>query len=235
MDLKDKIYLDNAATTPMLEEVIYEMIPFMRIAFGNASSTHSFGREGKAAIELSRKKIASILHCNASEIIFTSSGTEANNLAVYMAVNALKCQSIITAKTEHNAVLNAVRSYSDAVNIEYVKLDDKGNIDLLHLEELLSAHPKAFISLMSANNEIGTLLQSDKIQDLADKYSAHFHSDSVQSIGHFPIDLRNDKHVHFLTASAHKFHGPKGIGFLFIRKGTKVLSQLKGGPQEREL
>ena len=235
MDIKEKIYFDNAATTPMLEEVMYEMIPYMRIAYGNPSSTHSFGRETKAAIELARKKIAGYLNCKSSEIIFTSGGTEANNLAIYSAVHSLKVEAIITAKTEHKAVLNAVKSYQEILPVLYVDVDKKGVVDLKHLEFLLQSHPNAFVTLMHGNNEIGSILPLEEINELVGKYKAYFHSDAVQTIAHYNIDLNALKNIHFLSSSAHKFHGPKAIGFLFIRKGVKAVSQIKGGPQEREL
>ena len=163
MDIKEKIYFDNAASTPMLEEVMFEMIPYMRIAYGNPSSTHSFGRETKSAVELSRKKIAGILKCNASEITFTSGGTEANNLAFFIAVKALKVDAIITAKTEHKAVLNTVKSYQDQLPVFYVDVDKEGCVNLNHLETLLAENPHSLVSLMHANNEIGTLLPIQKI------------------------------------------------------------------------
>jgi cysteine desulfurase len=235
MDIKEKIYFDNAASTPMLEEVMYEMIPYMRIAYGNPSSTHSFGRETKSAIELCRKKIAGMLNCKGSEITFTSGGTEANNLAFYIAVNSLDVKAIITAKTEHKAVLNTARSYQEQIPVFYVDIDKEGTVDLDHLERLLAENPNSLLSLMHANNEIGTLHPIQKINELVSKYNGYFHTDAVQSFAHYPIDLNQLSNVHFLSASAHKFHGPKGIGFLYIKKGTKSLSQLKGGPQEREL
>ena len=235
MDIKEKIYFDNAATTPMLEEVMYEMIPYMRIAYGNPSSTHSFGRETKSAIELSRKKISGYLNCKSSEIVFTSGGTEANNLAIHSAVHSLKVEAIITAKTEHKAVLNAIKSYQDLLPIFYVDVDKKGVIDLKHVESLLKSHPNSLLSLMHANNEIGTILPLEEINELVGKYKAYFHTYAVQTIGHYKIDLNELKNIHFLSASAHKFHGPKAIGFLFIRKGVKAVSQIKGGPQEREM
>jgi cysteine desulfurase len=235
MDIKEKIYFDNAATTPVLEEVMYEMIPYLRIAYGNPSSTHSFGREAKSILELTRKNIAKRLSCNASEIIYTSGGTEANNLAFHMAVSGLGIDTIITSKTEHKAVLNAVKNYGDTINIIYLNLNKKGEIDLKELEELLQKHPKSLVSLMLANNEIGTLLPLKEVNELLHKYSIPFHTDAVQFIGHYELNLKDFSTITFLSASAHKFHGPKGIGFLYIKKGTAVHSMLKGGPQEREL
>lgn len=235
MDIKEKIYFDNAATTPVLEEVLYEMIPYMRIAYGNPSSTHSFGRETKAAIELSRKSIAKTINANASEIIFTSGGTEANNLALHIAVNSIGVDTIITAKSEHKAVLNTVKKYKDSHTIKYVNLTSEGQVDLDHLKSLLEKHPNSLVSLMMANNEIGTLLSIKEVNDLVGEYNCYFHTDAVQIIGHYKIDLKELNNTTFLSASAHKFHGPKGAGFLYIRKGTKVESLLKGGAQEREL
>ena len=235
MDIKEKIYFDNAATTPLLEEVMYEMIPYMRVAYGNPSSTHSFGRESKAAIEMARKQIAKELHCNASELIFTSGGTEANNLSFHIAVRELKVDAIITAKTEHKAVLNAAKKYSEQVEVHYVKTDSEGRIDFQDLESLLAAHPKCLLSLMLANNEIATLLDIKKLNDLLGKHPVYFHTDAVQYLGHYSLDLSSLKHITFMSASAHKFHGPKGVGFLYIRKGTPVNAQLRGGSQEREL
>lgn len=235
MDIKDKIYFDNAASTPMLEEVMFEMFPFMRLAYGNPSSTHSFGREAKAAIELSRKSIAKSINCKSTEIIFTSGGSESNNLAIHSAVQALDIDCIISSKTEHSAILNTLKSYNDSLEIIYVKVDKRGIVDLQHLEELLKSHPKSLLSLMHANNEIGTLLPIKKINALVGKYGVFFHTDAVQTIGHYTIDLSLLENIHFLSASAHKFHGPKGIGFLYIKKGTAATSLIKGGPQEREL
>lgn len=235
MDIKDKIYFDNAASTPMLEEVIFEMFPFMKVAYGNPSSTHSFGREAKAAIELSRKSIARMIHCKPSEIIFTSGGSESDNLAVHAAVKALDINCIITAKTEHNAILNTVKSYNSSLNVLYVNINKHGVIDLEHLENLLRSNPKSLLTLMHANNEIGNLLPIEKVNTLVGKYGVFFHTDAVQTIGHYTVDLSKLENLHFLSASAHKFHGPKGVGFLFIKKGTAALSLIKGGAQEREL
>ena len=235
MDIKEKIYFDNAASTPILEEVMYEMIPYMRIAYGNPSSTHSFGREAKSAIEISRKNIARILNCKPAEIIFTSGGTESNNLAIHSAVSALDIKTIISAKTEHKAILKTIESYSDTLNILYVDINSKGEVDLSHLENLLKENPKSLLTLMHANNEISTILPIEKVNDLVAKYDVYFHTDAVQTFCHYKIDLSDLKNIQFLSASAHKFHGPKGIGFLFIRKGTKAISMIKGGAQERQL
>lgn len=235
MDIKDKIYFDNAASTPMLEEVIFEMFPFMKVAYGNASSTHSFGREAKAAIELARKSIAKLLNCRPAEIVFTSGGSESNNLAIHIAINALEIDCIITSKTEHKAILNTVKSFSESIEVCYVKVDKEGVIDLEHLEELLQAHPNSLLTLMHANNEIGNILPIERINSLVGKYGVYFHSDAVQTVAHYTIDLSQLENLHFMSASAHKFHGPKGVGFLYIKKGTPIASLIKGGAQEREL
>ena len=235
MDLKKSIYLDNAATTPLLPEVKEAMLPFLDQVFGNPSSTHSFGRQAKSAMELARKRIAQHLQVSPSEIYFTSGGTEANNMALNLAVDNLKIGTIITSPIEHHSVLHTAESLRDKVKLLYVKIKKDGGVDLGHLEELLQENPKSFISLMHANNEIGNLLPIEKVSRLAENYKSIFHSDAVQTIGHYQIDLKELNHLHFLSASAHKFHGPKGIGFLFIRNGFNLKPFLKGGPQEREL
>lgn len=235
MDLKKAIYLDNAATTPLLPEVKDAMLPFLGPVFGNPSSTHSFGRKAKAAMELARKEIANLLNANPAEIYFTSGGTEANNMGLNLAIDNLNIKTLITSLIEHHSVLHTAERLKGKVKLEYVKLKNDGEIDLDHLEELLQGNPHSFISLMHANNEIGNLLPIDKVSQLAEKYGAIFHSDAIQTVGHYQIDLEKLNHVHFLSASAHKFHGPKGIGFLFIRNGLRLKPFLKGGPQEREL
>jgi cysteine desulfurase len=235
MDINKGIYLDNAATTRLLPEVKEAMLPYLDEVFGNPSSTHSFGRQAKAAMELARKEIALIIGASPGEIYFTSGGTEANNMALNLAVDNLDIRVIITSPLEHHSVLHTVEGLKDKVKVRYVKLKDEGEIDLNHLEELLQKNSNSIISLMHANNEIGNLLSLKKVSQLAEKYEAIFHSDAVQTVGHSKINLENLSHVHFLSASAHKFHGPKGIGFLFIRKGFKLKAFIKGGPQEREL
>ena len=235
MDLNKGIYLDNAATTPLLPEVKEAMLPFLGPVFGNPSSTHSFGRQAKAALELARKEIAHLICANPGEIYFTSGGTEANNMALNLAIDNLEIKTLITSPIEHHSVLHTVEGLKDKVKLQYVRLKNDGEIDLEHLEELLQANHRSFISLMHANNEIGNLLPIKKVSQLAEKYEAIFHSDAVQTVGHYQIDLEKLNHVHFLSASAHKFHGPKGIGFLFIRSEFNLKPFLKGGAQEREL
>lgn len=235
MDLKNRIYLDNAATTPLLPEVKEAMLPYLNGIFGNPSSTHSFGREAKSAIELARKNIALILHASPGEIYFTSGGTEANNMAINMAVDNLNIDTLITSPIEHHSVLHTAEALKNKVNLKYVKLKANGAIDLEDLEKLLSENPSSLISLMHANNEIGNLLPIKKVSRLAEKYGAFFHSDAVQTAGHYKINKEAIGSIHFLSASAHKFHGPKGVGFLFIRHGLRLKPFIKGGPQEREL
>jgi cysteine desulfurase len=229
------IYLDNAATTSMHAEVIEVMQTSMLENFGNPSSTHQFGRKAKATVETARKNIAKHFNVSAAEIIFTSSGTEADNLILYNAVLNLGVRRIITSKIEHHAVLHTCDflKESEKIFVEYVDVDVFGNIDVLHLETLLtSSKEKTLVSLMMINNEIGNLLPLNKIAELCKKNNALFHSDTVQAIGHYKIDLQATM-VDFMVASAHKFHGPKGVGFAFFRKGFGILPMLHGGDQEK--
>lgn len=230
-----KVYLDNAATTQVREEVIERMQEALAQNFGNPSSTHSFGRSAKTAIEQARKTVAKYLNAQASEIIFTSGGTEADNMILRSAVRDLGVKTIITSRIEHHAVLHTAEALADQYNIklEFVRLDECGNPDYGHLEELLEeSDGKVLVSLMHVNNEIGNLLDADRVAELCEKHGALFHSDSVQSIGHFPWDVQQTK-VHFLAAAAHKFHGPKGVGFAYIRKNTGLQPLIIGGAQER--
>jgi cysteine desulfurase len=229
------IYLDNAATTSMYAEVIEVMQTSMVENFGNPSSIHQFGRKAKATVETARKNIAKHFNVSAAEIIFTSSGTEADNLILYNAVLNLGVRRIITSKIEHHAVLHTCDflKESEKISIEYVNVDVFGNMDALHLEALLTASKeKTLVSFMMINNEIGNLLPINKIVDLCKKNNALFHSDTVQAIGHYKIDLQATM-VDFIVASAHKFHGPKGVGFAFFRKGFGILPMLHGGDQEK--
>jgi|TARA_B110000902_G_scaffold228747_1_gene269049 cysteine desulfurase len=229
------IYLDNAATTSMYAEVIEVMQTSMAENFGNPSSTHQFGRKAKATVETARKNIAKHFNVSAAEIIFTSSGTEADNLILYNAVLNLGVRRIITSKIEHHAVLHTCDFLKESkkISIEYVNVDVFGNMDALHLETLLTASKeKTLVSLMMINNEIGNLLPINKIAELCKKNNALFHSDTVQAIGHYKIDLQATM-VDFIVASAHKFHGPKGVGFAFFRKGFGILPMLHGGDQEK--
>ena len=226
-----KIYLDNAATTPMAPEVIEEMTKVMKNNFGNPSSTHAFGREAKGVIEVARRKIAKLINAEPKELIFTSGGTEADNMAISCAVNDLGVTRVISSPIEHHAVGHCIEG-DQPFEVDYVRLSDTGAVDLEHLEELLKKDAKTLVSLMHANNEIGTLLEVDKVSALCKKYKAYFHSDTVQTMGHYKIDVQSFG-ADFLTCSAHKFHGPKGIGFLYVSKELKVSPMIQGGAQER--
>ncbi len=229
-------YLDNAATTPLDKEVLDEMLPFMTEFFGNPSSTHQMGRKSKAAIEKSRRIIAKNLNCLPSEIFFLSGGTEADNLALISSVVDQKGKRIILSPIEHPAVLLTAEKLQKEKNVQldYVKLLPEGKVDLSHLEELLQKPVKTLVSLMHGNNEIGTLLPLKKVSELCQKYEAIFHSDTVQTMAHYSFDLQKIN-VHFITGSAHKFHGPKGIGFLYVNKNHNVSPIIVGGGQERKL
>ncbi len=229
------IYFDNAATTYMYDEVIDVISDAMKSNFGNPSSTHQFGRKAKVALEKARKSIASVFGVASSEIIFTSSGTEGNNLVLNNAVKNLGVKRIITSKIEHHAVLNVVENLEKENNLEvkYVSLDDKGIIDLNELETLLSEdNDRTLVSLMMVNNEIGNVLPYEKVSKLCNQYNALFHTDAVQAVGHLDIDLKKNV-IDFLVASAHKFHGPKGVGFVYSKKNHVMKPMLLGGNQER--
>ena len=234
--LMNSIYLDNAATTQVRDEVIDKMASVLKSCYGNASSTHGFGRSSKSIIESCRKRIAAHFNALASEIVFTSGGTEADNLVLQSAVRDLKVTHIITSKIEHHAVLHTVDQLASeyGISISYVEVLANGTIDYKHLESLLKSTQKTLVSLMHVNNEIGTILDLQKVADLCQTNAALFHTDSVQSVGHYPIDLQKIP-LDFLAASAHKFHGPKGIGFSYIRKNLGLKPQILGGTQERGL
>ena len=230
-----KVYLDSAATTQMRDEVIERMITVMKENYGNPSSSHAFGRSSKSLIENARKTVAGFLNVSASEIIFTSGGTEADNLALNSAVRDLGVKRIISSRIEHHAVLYTVNQLQDCfgVEIEYVDLDECGQIKTGHLEELLKGSDvKTLVSLMHVNNEVGNLLDIGKVGKLCKENNALFHCDTVQSIGHFELDL-SQVPVDFTAVSAHKFHGPKGVGFAFIRKNSGLKPLIFGGEQER--
>ncbi len=228
------VYLDNAATTPIREEVIQVMTHVMKHHYGNASSSHSFGRSSKALIEKSRKTIAGYLNVSAGEILFTSGGTEADNLVLRSAVRDLKVTHIITSKIEHHAILHTAQQLQKEYNISisFVNIDKNGTIDYAHLEKLLATEEKTLVSLMHVNNEIGNILDMKRVANLCKAHKALFHSDTVQSVGHFPLNLQEIP-IDFLAASAHKFHGPKGVGFVFIRKNSGLKPLIFGGEQER--
>lgn len=230
------VYLDNAATTALRPEVVEVITDILNNNFGNASSSHSYGRTSKSLIEACRKEIASYFKVLSAEIIFTSGGTEADNLVLLSAARDLGISHIITTKIEHHAVLYTVqyleRHYG--IKVSYLKLDSNGNIDISELENLLLENPKSLVSLMHINNEIGNILDIEKIAMICKANNALFHSDTVQSVGHFPIDLSQIP-VDFMAASAHKFHGPKGVGFCFVRKNSGLQPISFGGEQERGL
>ncbi|WP_282090283.1 cysteine desulfurase family protein [Aquimarina algiphila] len=230
-----KVYFDNAATTQLRPEVITKMVSVLEEDFGNPSSTHGYGRSAKNHIEHARKNIASRLGVSASEIIFTSGGTEADNLVINSAVRDLGVRHIITSKIEHHAVLHTVQEIETRTeaSVSYVSVQKNGAIDYEHLESLLDkSNDKTLVSLMHINNEVGTMLDIERVGDLCKKYNALFHSDMVQSIGHYEVDF-NKIHVDFTAVSAHKFHGPKGVGFAYIRKNSGLKPLIFGGEQER--
>lgn len=231
-----KVYLDNAATTPIHPEVIDEMVAMMKNQFGNPSSIHAFGREVRSAIENARKRVAKLLKTSPSEIFFTSGGTEANNMAIRCSIHDLNIKHAISSPIEHHAVLHTLEDLAGQglIKLSLVKLDDKGRIDLNDLEQLLKNNERSLVSLMHANNEIGTLLPIKKVGELCRKYDAVFHSDTVQTMGHFPHDL-SQLQVDFITCAAHKFHGPKGVGFIYINNRIKIKPLITGGAQERNM
>uniref|UniRef100_UPI004047224B cysteine desulfurase family protein n=1 Tax=Algoriphagus sp. TaxID=1872435 RepID=UPI004047224B len=230
------VYLDNAATTPMDDRVIEAMLPFMRGHYGNPSSVHSHGREVRSAIEKARKKVAELLHTSSSEIFFTSGGTEADNTALVCGVESHHISHAITSPLEHHAVLHTLEMLAKKGKIQLSILDvnDKGEINMQQLESLLQANPKSLVSLMQGNNEIGNLNDLERIGTLARTYDAFFHSDTVQTMGHYAHDL-SQLPVDALVAGAHKFHGPKGVGFLYVRKDKKIHPFIHGGAQERNM
>lgn len=233
----ERIYLDNAATTPLDKEVLDAMMPYLTDRFGNPSSIYSYGRETRLAIETARKTVGKILNAHPGEIFFTSGGTESNNTAIAAAIHDLDCRHIISSPIEHHAVLHTVEHYGCEQDVSYsfVKLLPNGHVDLNDLEEQLSSQEKrCLVSLMHANNEIGNVLDIDAVGNLCKKYNAIFHSDCVQTVGHYPIDLRKTP-VHFISASAHKFHGPKGVGMLYVNDNVKIHPLIFGGAQERNM
>ena len=232
-----RIYFDNAATTALDPEVLEAMMPYLTEKFGNPSSVYSYGRETKMAIESARKSVAKILNCTPGEIFFTSGGTESSNTAIHAAIRDLGCTHIISSPIEHHATLHTVEHLAKAENIplSFVQLADKGHIDMADLERLLAGHNgKTLVTLMHANNEIGNLLKVKAVAELCQKYGAIFHSDMVQTIGHYPVDLQQIP-VHFVSAAGHKFHGPKGIGILYVNGSVKINPFINGGSQERNM
>lgn len=233
----NRIYFDNAATTPMDPLVTEAMLPYLQSHFGNPSSIYSYGRETRAAIENARKTVARLLKASPGEIFFTSGGTESDNMAIRAAVEELGCLHIITSPLEHHAVLHTVEYLKKhyPVQISYVKVAANGHIDLQDLEVLLrGSEQRSLVSLMHANNEIGNLLDIAAVGALCKQYNAIFHSDTVQTVGHYAIDL-SEKWIHFATGAAHKFHGPKGIGILYVSDSVKIGPMIHGGSQERNM
>lgn len=232
-----KVYLDNAATTSIDPEVVNAMIPVLKDGFGNPSSTHSFGRKIKSLIERSRKNVAKHLNCTPGEIFFTSGGTEADNMAIQCAVKDLGVKHIITSTIEHHAVGHTVERLKDSglIELTYVHLDEEGHVDLVHLEQILAKSPKTLVSLMHANNEVGNLLPIERVSEICETYGALFHSDTVQTMAHYNFDMSVLNKVHFITCSAHKFHGPKGVGFLYVNKDVQINPLIHGGSQERNM
>jgi len=232
-----RIYLDNAATTSLDPEVLQAMMPFLTEKFGNPSSVYSYGRETKMAIETARKTVAKILNANPGEIFFTSGGTESTNTAINAAIRDLGCTNIITSPLEHHATLHTVEylAQSGQATLSYVKLTDKGHIDMADLETLLAdSKGRTVVTLMHANNEIGNLMDIKAVGELCKKYDAIFHSDTVQTVGHYPFNLK-DLHIHFLNGAGHKFHGPKGVGILYVNENITIKPYINGGAQERNL
>lgn len=231
---KKQVYLDNAATTPIDPLVIEAMMPWFKEHHGNPSSTHAFGRKTKTAIEQARRSIAKSLNCTPSEIYFTSGGTEADNLAMHIALNDLGCKHIITSAIEHSAVIKTAQMMEaqGRAKLSLVQLNPDGHVNLSDLERLLQSPEKSFVTLMHGNNEIANLLPIKEVSALCSKYNAVFHSDTVQTMGHYRFNLAETP-IHFLNASAHKFHGPKGVGFIYINKLIKGHADVTGGGQER--
>ena len=230
------VYFDNAATTPLDPEVLEAMLPFLSQHYGNPSSLHGPGLQVRAAIENARKTVAHLLNASPAEITFTSGGTEANNYAAFGSIRTLGLKHAITSPLEHHAVLHPLQALAKSGEIElhYVRHDERGVLDLAHLEELLATQSHTFVSLMQANNEIGNLNDIAAIGEICARYDAIFHTDTVQTMGHYRHDVQQLKN-HFLVGSAHKFHGPKGVGFLYTRSGMQVGPLIHGGSQERNV
>jgi cysteine desulfurase len=232
-----RVYFDNAATTALDPQVLEAMMPYLTEKFGNPSSIYSYGRESRLGIENARKTVAKILNAHPAEIFFTSGGTESSNTAINASVRDLGCRHIISSPIEHHATLHTVENlyHRGEAALSYVKLLPNGHIDMEDLEQLLSSsQEKCLVTLMHANNEIGNMLDIHAVGNLCKMYSAVFHSDTVQTVGHFPFDLRNTP-VHFITGAGHKFHGPKGVGLLYVNENVKIKPHIHGGAQERNM
>lgn len=232
-----RIYLDNAATTALAPEALAAMMPYLTDHFGNPSSIYSYGREARMAVETARKTVAKILGVTPAEIFFTSGGTESTNTAVAAAVRDLDCTQIITSPIEHHATLHSAESTCNnhKIKLSYVDLDEKGHVILASLEKLLKEHDgKSLVTLMHANNEIGNLLNIEAVGALCQQYNAIFHCDMVPTVGHCKINL-SELPVHFISSAGHKFHGPKGVGVLYVRQDTQIKPYIQGGAQERNM
>jgi cysteine desulfurase len=233
----ERIYLDNAATTSLDPAVLAAMMPYLTTHFGNPSSIYSYGRESRMAIENARKTVAKLLNAHPAEIFFTSGGTESSNTAIRAAVRDLGCKHIISSSIEHHATTHTIEHLhkTGEAALSYVKLLPNGHIDLADLENLLiNSKVKCLVTLMHANNEIGNMIDIHAVGEICKKYNAIFHSDTVQTVGHFPFNLRNTP-VHFITGAGHKFHGPKGVGVLYINENIKITPFVHGGSQERNM
>ncbi|MVZ66438.1 aminotransferase class V-fold PLP-dependent enzyme [Sphingobacterium sp. DK4209] len=230
------VYFDNAATTALDKAVIDVMVQTMNDNFGNPSSIHAHGRESKTIVEKARRTVAKLLHASPAEIFFTSGGTEADNMAIVRAIEAYGITHAVSSPIEHHAVLHTLEELQKdgKIHLDFLRLDQKGNIDLSHLEELLAKNPRTFVSIMHANNELGNITDIQKVSDICNQYDAVLHSDTVQTMGHYAHDLSKLK-IDFITAAAHKFHGPKGVGFLYINSRNKIKPLIHGGAQERNM
>lgn len=233
----ERIYLDNAATTPLDKDVMAEMVNVMTNYYGNPSSIHAQGREVRTLVEKARKTVSGLLNATPAEIFFTSGGTEADNTAIRCGIAAFNIKHAITTKIEHHAVEHTLESLLKQGVIDklsFVDIDEKGNIDYNHLEELLKNNERSFVSLMHANNELGTLTDIERVGNLCETYNAIYHCDTVQTMGHYVHDVRKLK-AHFIVCAAHKLHGPKGVGFLFVNHNIKISPMIFGGAQERNM
>ena len=231
-----RVFLDNASTTPMAPEIIEMMSEMMKTSYGNPSSMHSFGREAKIVIENARKTIANILNTSPGSIFFTSGGTEADNMAIMCGIHDNDIKHAITSKISHLAVLHPLEDLAAAgkIKLSYVNIDKDGEVSLTHLKELLEDNERTFVSIMHANNEIGFIQDIKQIGDVCKQYNAIFHSDTVQTMAHFPFNMQ-ELNVDFMAASAHKFHGPKGVGFIYVSEDIQIKPLLRGGGQERNM
>lgn len=231
-----QVYLDNAATTALDPEVIEVMVTTMQNDFGNPSSIHTHGRQAKTIVEKARKTIANLLHASPSEIFFTSGGTEADNMAIVRSIEDFGITHAVISPIEHHAVLHTLQDLesSGKIHLHMLNLDSDGHIDLQHLEELLQQNPRSFVSIMHGNNEIGNLTDLQQVSEICQRYDAVLHSDTVQTMGHYVHNLSELK-IDFITGAGHKFHGPKGVGFLYINGKNKIKPLIHGGAQERNM